>query len=103
MHLDQTLADAVDHLKGNYTADVADYDKVHEHILAMADALSSGIVGQFPAQFGGAGTPPTTIGMPHTGVAQNQVSDMLGWAVGAFGLMLISSGIWVMRKRSVQI
>ena len=29
-HLDQTLTEAVDHLKGNYTADVADYDKVHE-------------------------------------------------------------------------
>lgn len=103
MHLDQTLTEAVDHLKGNYAADVADYDKVHEHILAMADTLSSGIISQFPAQFGGAGAPPATIGMPHTGVAQNQVSDMLAWAVGAFGLMLISSGLWIMRKRSIRI
>ena len=100
MHLDQTLAEAVDHLKGNYAADVADYDKVHEHILAMADTLSSGIAGQFPAQFG---APPATIGMPHTGVVQNQVSDMLAWAVGAFGLMLISSGLWTMRRRSIRI
>ena len=30
MHLDQTLTEAVDHLKGNYAADVADYDKVHD-------------------------------------------------------------------------
>ena len=103
MHLDQTLTEAVDHLKGNYTADVADYDKVNDHILAMADTLSAGIAGQFPAQFGGAGSPPATIGMPHTGVAQNQVSDMLTWALGAFGLMLISSGVWVMRRRSIRI
>jgi hypothetical protein len=103
MHLDQTLTEAVDHLKGNYTADVADYDKVNEHILAMADTLSAGIAGQFPAQFGGAGSPPATIGMPHTGVAQNQVSHMLTWALGAFGLMLISSGVWVMRRRSIRI
>ena len=49
-HLDHTLAEAVDHLKGNWTADVADYDKVHTQILNMADMLTTGIVAQFPEQ-----------------------------------------------------
>jgi hypothetical protein len=50
-HLDNTLAEAVDHLKGDSAADIADYDKVHVQILDMADMLSSGIVAQFPQQF----------------------------------------------------
>ena len=50
-HLDNTLAEAVDHLKGDFAADIADYDKVHVQILDMADMLSSGIVAQFPQQF----------------------------------------------------
>lgn len=50
-HLDQTLAEAVDELGGNYTASVADYEAIHLHILAMADLLSSGIMSQFPARF----------------------------------------------------
>jgi hypothetical protein len=50
-HLDNTLAEAVDHLQGNFTADIADYDKVHEQILHMADMLTDGIVAQFPQQF----------------------------------------------------
>ena len=50
-HLDITLAEAVDHLKGDYAADIADYDKVHTQILKMADMLTDGIVAQFPEQF----------------------------------------------------
>jgi hypothetical protein len=50
-HLDQTLAEASDELRGDYTASVADYEAVHLHILAMADLLSSGIMRQFPARF----------------------------------------------------
>jgi hypothetical protein len=50
-HLDQTLAEAVDELSGNYTASVTDYEAIHLHILAMADLLSSGIMHQFPARF----------------------------------------------------
>ena len=49
-HLDITLAEAVDHLKGDYAADIADYDKVHTQILKMADMLTDGIVAQFPEQ-----------------------------------------------------
>jgi hypothetical protein len=50
-HLDKTLAEAVDHLQGNWSTDVADYDKVHDQILRMADMLTAGIVAQFPRQF----------------------------------------------------
>ena len=46
-----TAGEAVDHLKGNFAADVADYDKVHVQILGMADMLTAGIVAQFPSQF----------------------------------------------------
>jgi hypothetical protein len=50
-HLDQTLAEAVDELSGNFAAGVAEYELVHQHILAMADMLSNGIIGQFPKAF----------------------------------------------------
>lgn len=50
-HLDNTLAEATDHLTGDYASDVAAYDKVHDQILKMADMLSSGLVGQFPDKF----------------------------------------------------
>jgi hypothetical protein len=51
MHLDQTLAEAADELRGDYPASVTEYEAVHVHILAMADLLSSGIIGQFPRRF----------------------------------------------------
>jgi hypothetical protein len=51
MHLDLTLNEATDRLQGNWTADVADYDKVHDEILTMADTLTKGIVAQFPDKF----------------------------------------------------
>jgi hypothetical protein len=50
-HLDETLKEAVDRLHGDFTADIADYEAVHEHILHMADLLSSGIMRQFPDRF----------------------------------------------------
>lgn len=51
MHLKLTTAEAVAHLQGHWEADVADYDKVHRHILRMSDLLADGIVAQFPARF----------------------------------------------------
>ncbi len=51
MHLDMTLQEASNHLQGHYEADVQDYDKIHNHILGLADLLSSGIEKQFPAKF----------------------------------------------------
>jgi hypothetical protein len=50
-HLDLTLAEAVDQLQGHYPESVADYDKVHDAMMKMADMLSSGIIQQFPKQF----------------------------------------------------
>jgi len=50
-HLSLTTEEATDRIKGNYSADIADYDKVHEQILKMADMLSVGIVNQFPEKF----------------------------------------------------
>jgi hypothetical protein len=51
VHLDQTLDEAVNRLNGRFAADIRDYDHVHRHILMMADALSSGIIHQFPKRF----------------------------------------------------
>jgi hypothetical protein len=50
-HLDQTLDEAVAQLTGDYAASVRDYDAIEDHILEMADTLSSGIVAQFPRKF----------------------------------------------------
>jgi hypothetical protein len=51
MHLKLTTEEAVAHLTGDWTGDVAAYDKVHEHILHMSDLLSDGLVQQFPKLF----------------------------------------------------
>lgn len=51
MHLDLTLKEATARLHGDWAADIAAYDAIHEHILQLADVLSSGIIGQFPARF----------------------------------------------------
>ena len=50
-HLDQTLREAAAELGGDYASSVAEYDVVHDHILGMADLLSTGIMKQFPKQF----------------------------------------------------
>jgi hypothetical protein len=50
-HLDETLKEAQDRLRGKFEADIQDYEAVHQHILEMADMLSSGIMAQFPGKF----------------------------------------------------
>lgn len=50
-HLDLTLEEASARLKGDWAADIAAYNKVHDQILHMADMLSQGMIRQFPAKF----------------------------------------------------
>jgi hypothetical protein len=50
-HLDETLAEAAHRLGGEFAADIRDYDHIHHHILRMADAISGGIIKQFPRRF----------------------------------------------------
>jgi hypothetical protein len=51
MHLDQTVAEVTARLTGDWAGDIAAFDVIEQHILEMADALSSGIVAQFPERF----------------------------------------------------
>jgi len=50
-HLDTTLAEATARLNKNHGADVEAFDEVYDHILTMSDALSAGIIAQFPEKF----------------------------------------------------
>ena len=50
-HLDQTLDEAAHRLGGDFTSDIRDYDRIHRHILMMSDAISTGIIKQFPGRF----------------------------------------------------
>ena len=51
VHLSTTTDEVVARLTKNWDADVRAYDRVYDHILMMADALSDGIVKQFPEKF----------------------------------------------------
>jgi hypothetical protein len=50
-HLNQTLDEAAHRLGGDFAADIRDYERIHRHILMMADAISDGIIKQFPRRF----------------------------------------------------
>lgn len=50
-HLSTTTSEVVARLNKNWEADVRAFDEVYEHILHMSDALSDGIVKQFPEKF----------------------------------------------------
>jgi hypothetical protein len=50
-HLKLTTDEVVARLQGKWAADVRAYDRIHVQILHMADMLSDGLVGQFPARF----------------------------------------------------
>jgi hypothetical protein len=50
-HLDNTTAEVVARLHGDWAGDVAAYDTVHDQALQMADMLSDAIIANFPAKF----------------------------------------------------
>jgi hypothetical protein len=52
VHLSTTTSEVVARLNKNWEEDVRAYDEVYRHILMMSDALSDGIVKQFPDKFG---------------------------------------------------
>jgi hypothetical protein len=55
-HLATTTDEVVARLTGNWDADARAFDAVYDHILGMADALSDGIIRQFPDKFVGGST-----------------------------------------------
>jgi hypothetical protein len=50
-HLDQVVTMGSDELTHHYAESAGDWNAYRDHILAMADTLSNGIVKQFPNQF----------------------------------------------------
>jgi plastocyanin len=50
-HLDTTLAEATARMNGDWKTDITAFDAARAHVLMMADALSAGIIHQFPAKF----------------------------------------------------
>lgn len=95
MHLDVTLAEATAHLKGDTAGSIQGYDKVHEHILALANTLSSGIMAQFPAKFT-AGTPPVVV--PTTGM--DAPTNTALWFALLIGSALFITGLIILRSKA---
>ena len=50
-HLEYTTQEVVSRLKKDWASDIEAYDKGHLHMLMFADALTDGIVKQFPNKF----------------------------------------------------
>jgi hypothetical protein len=52
MHIEQTTDYAVDLLKGDYPKAIEDYGHAFDHMMDLADVLTSGIAKQFPNKVG---------------------------------------------------
>jgi hypothetical protein len=52
-HLDATITEVLAHHNGDFAAEVAAYDLVHNLALEMADFFSNGVLQQFPNRFRG--------------------------------------------------
>ncbi len=52
VHLATTTDEVVARLTKDWDKDVRAFDAVYQHLLDMSDALSDGIIAQFPARFG---------------------------------------------------
>jgi hypothetical protein len=50
-HLALTTQEATARLQKNWTADIAAFDKIFDQAMMMADALTDGIIKQFPDRF----------------------------------------------------
>jgi len=59
-HLSTTTDEVMARIQKNWDADVRAFDAVYDHILHMSDALSDGIVKQFPDKFGMGAAATTT-------------------------------------------
>jgi hypothetical protein len=53
MHLKTTKAEVTARLNRNWEEDAKAFDAIYDHILMMSDALSDGIIKQFPKKFSG--------------------------------------------------
>jgi hypothetical protein len=72
-HLSLTKGEAVARLQQDWAADVAAFDDIFTEILTMADALTDGIVAQFPEQFEADGrTPHRANGTEHGPTARRR-------------------------------
>lgn len=56
-HLDQTTAEVLARMTGEWETDVLTYDMIVHHVLEMSDALTDGIAVQFPDQVLPSGVP----------------------------------------------
>lgn len=52
-HISTTTSYAVNILKGDYAKTITDYDAAFDHMMAVADILSKGLIAKFPDKFKG--------------------------------------------------